>query len=113
MTTVSPVTPSEDSRSGAARWFTSLGHPCPEAVELLAAIRDTLDLPLPGLSPEDESAHRRLVEQRVNIVRCTLQGLLAHPGRLTQDSAEQIRACMAQHPVTYATYIPDGRLCPA
>lgn len=113
MNIASHVTATEFPGGEDARWFTSLGYPCPEAVGLLSAIRDALDLPLPALNSEDESAHHRLMEQRVNIVRCTLHGLLAYSGHLTGASAEDIRVCIAQYPVTYATYAPDGRLTPA
>jgi hypothetical protein len=113
MTTVSQPTITAATDREASRWLTSLGAPCSEVVDLLSAIRDALDVPLPGLRPEDESAYYRLMEQRVNAVRCTLQGLLAYPGRLTPDSAEYIRASAALSPVTYATYVPEGRLCPA
>lgn len=98
---------------GAARPRALGGELSPEALDLLSAIRDALDIPLPGLRPEDESAYHRLTERRANIVRCTLQGLLAHPGPLTRGTAEHIRASVALSPVTYVTYVPDGRLTPA
>jgi hypothetical protein len=82
-------------------------------VDLLRTIHDALDVPLPGLRPEDESAYHRVMEQRMNAVRCALQGLLAYPGRIDRSSAERIRARVAQSPVAYTAYAPEGRLIPA
>lgn len=71
--------------------------------DLLAAIVEALDVPLPSTDTADERAHYRLLERRSFDVRATLAAVLRYPGGL-DDTADIIRRDAAAQPVTYTPF---------
>lgn len=72
--------------------------------ELLAAVRDALDIPLPGLTDADERAHSMLLRQRRIIAAVALKAVLdvdCDPAR----QAAWLRGRIAETPVTYAVWV--------
>jgi hypothetical protein len=76
-------------------------------VALLRAVRDALDLPLPGLTDADERAYARLLAQRARDARVILAGVL-DDGHEAGGAAVSLRAWMDREPVTYTPWIEDG-----
>lgn len=79
------------------------------ARDLLAAIHQALDVPLPGLDDADERAYHRLMERRITNVRTTLGPILADASTgLVSTDAAGIRKSTANNPVTYTEWVsPD------
>jgi hypothetical protein len=77
------------------------------AVELLRAVYDALDVPLPGLTDEDERAYASLVARRVRDARVVLACVL-NDGHKAGAAAESLRAWTAQEPVTYTPWTDGG-----
>ncbi|MFY1677780.1 hypothetical protein [Streptomyces sp. WMMC905] len=77
------------------------------AVELLRAVHDALDIPLPGLTDKDEHAHTRLLETRAREARVTLATVLDQ-GHEVGPAARTLRVWTAQCPVAYTPWIDDG-----
>lgn len=84
----------------------------PEVLDLLTAIRDALDVPLPTGGEEAERAFTDLLERRRTAVHGSVAALVAAHGpdlhAVTWD-AEFIRRRTADLPVTYTVY-PGGAL---
>lgn len=77
----------------------------PEPVaELLRAVVEALDLPLPGIEPADERAHQRLLADRARHARITLAGVLR--GHDPAGAAAWLRGVTAATPVTYRAWQP-------
>ncbi|MFF6776349.1 hypothetical protein ACFY8W_22690 [Streptomyces sp. NPDC012637] len=72
-------------------------------MDLVAAIVEVLDVPLPSNALTDERAHHRLLEHRTADLRAVLGAVLAHPGPL-DDTADIIRRRLADWPVTYTPF---------
>ncbi|MFF5975726.1 hypothetical protein ACFY7C_29880 [Streptomyces sp. NPDC012769] len=81
-------------------------EPITAVMDLVAAIVEALDVPLPSLAPADEHTHYRLLDNRTAGLRATLTGVLKHPGPL-DDTADIIRRQMAELPVTYTPFTFD------
>ncbi|MFJ9027585.1 hypothetical protein ACIRQP_03515 [Streptomyces sp. NPDC102274] len=76
----------------------------PEPVaELLAAIADSLDLPLPSLDPADEVAHAGLLSDRAARVRNAAL-LILEDGHPIGRAAQWIREEADARPVTYTPW---------
>ncbi|MGW5850515.1 hypothetical protein ACWFQ8_21635 [Streptomyces sp. NPDC055254] len=78
-------------------------------VDLLEAIVDALDLPLPSIEKADERLYYRLLERRALAVRIVIESNRA----VTRDprlAADAIRIRTAEEPVTYTPFEPvkDG-----
>ncbi|MER6316290.1 hypothetical protein ABT237_21295 [Streptomyces sp. NPDC001581] len=78
-------------------------------VDLLDAIVDALNLPLPSIAQADERLYYRLLERRALAVRITLRANRTI-SRDPQLAADAIRIRTAEEPVTYALYkdVKDG-----
>ncbi|MFF9503815.1 hypothetical protein [Streptomyces sp. NPDC014656] len=76
-----------------------------DVVDLLTAVVEALDLPIPSIETADERKHYRLLEDRTMHARIALQCLLRHRDHpdLPDDTA-YIRRCTAEHPITYTPY---------
>lgn len=78
-------------------------------VDLLGAIVEALDLPLPSIEEADERLYYRLLERRALAVRIVIESNRA----VTRDprlAADAIRTRTAEEPVTYTPFEPmkDG-----
>lgn len=81
----------------------------PAVLELLAAIRDALDVPLPGVEDRDERRFCWLLDDRRSAVYSTLAAILdgADPQIGDSDTA-YIRRRIEDRPVTYTVWVdPD------
>ncbi|MGW4687691.1 hypothetical protein ACWEPM_22710 [Streptomyces sp. NPDC004244] len=75
-------------------------------VDLLDAIVEALDLPLPSIAEADERLYYRLLERRALAVRIVIESNRA----VTRDprlAADAIRTQTAEDPVTYTLFEPD------
>jgi hypothetical protein len=94
-----PAAPSEDPTTVAA---------LPPAVsDLLAAVVEALTVPLPSTDQADERAYHRLLEQRTTDVRIILGSILDFPDVPIDNDVADLRARIAETPVTYALYEPE------
>jgi hypothetical protein len=78
-----------------------------DVLDLLAAIRDAVDVPLPSLDPADERAYHQLMYQRLTDLHVSLSVALAAKSTDTLDAADEaayVRARTACSPVTYALW---------
>ncbi|MEU0429422.1 hypothetical protein ABZ235_38795 [Streptomyces canus] len=73
----------------------------PAVTDLLAAIRDALDVPLSD-RPADDVQRAELLTRRASDTRVIVELLLTH-GDIAH-SAMRLREWTAEHPVTYATW---------
>ncbi|MEU8462667.1 hypothetical protein [Streptomyces sp. NPDC029003] len=71
--------------------------------DLLTAIVDALDVPLPSLAETDEHAYHQLLEHRAGYVRSVLRANLSH-SRDPWLAATQIRELSAEYPITYTPF---------
>ncbi|MGW2677925.1 hypothetical protein [Streptomyces sp. NPDC001436] len=71
--------------------------------DLLAAIVDALDVPLPSLAEADERTYYRLLERRASDVRVVVAVNLSH-SRDPWTAASEIRRRTAERPVTYTPF---------
>ncbi|MEU6221285.1 hypothetical protein ABZ845_27825 [Streptomyces sp. NPDC047022] len=76
-------------------------------VALLRAVHDALDIPLPGLTDEDEHAYTKLLDSRAADARIILACVL-DAGHEAGGATASLRACTARHPVTYTPWIGHG-----
>ena len=76
-----------------------------EVTSLVAAIVETLDIPLPSVGDVDERKHYRVLEHRVSDVVIALSSLLKYPsvGAL-EDITAYIREWATRYPVTYTPF---------
>ncbi|MFF9339302.1 hypothetical protein ACF1CG_05955 [Streptomyces sp. NPDC014773] len=73
--------------------------------ELLTAVMEALDIPLPSNDEDDEDAYHGILDERVAGVRIAVSVLLEGPGLwFLEDTARYIRERTAQHPVTYTPF---------
>ncbi|MGW7108802.1 hypothetical protein ACWGHU_21855 [Streptomyces xanthophaeus] len=72
-------------------------------VDLLAAIVQALDLPLPSITEADERLYYRLLERRALAVRIIIESNRA-VSRDPRLAADAIRTRTAEEPVTYTPY---------
>lgn len=81
-----------------------------EVLDLLAAIRDALDVPLPGVEDRDERRFCWLMDNRRSAVYSTLNALLDYPDPQIHDyDTNYIRRRTAETPVTYTVWQdPEG-----
>ncbi|MFI0736840.1 hypothetical protein ACH4PU_01845 [Streptomyces sp. NPDC021100] len=77
------------------------------AVALLRAVHDALDIPLPGLSDEDERAYHLLLQHRTSDVRVIVADVLGM-GHDIGHSAQTLSAWTSQEPVTYTAWDGGG-----
>ncbi|MFC7968351.1 hypothetical protein [Streptomyces cinereoruber] len=76
-----------------------------DVVELLSAIAQALELPVPSVARADEREHARLLDSRATDVLVTLSALLRYPDYPTlQVDAAYLRKRTADTPVTYTPY---------
>lgn len=81
----------------------------PEVAALLAAIRDALDVPLPGVGDADERQHRSLLERRAHAVFTAMSALVREgTGDGLAFETQYIRSRTAGLPVTYAVWPSEG-----
>ncbi|MEU9159055.1 hypothetical protein AB0D29_02035 [Streptomyces sp. NPDC048424] len=74
--------------------------------DLLDAIVEALDLPLPSIEEADEQLYYRLLERRALAVRIIVQ-INRTVTRDPRVAAEAIRTRTAEEPVTYTPFEPD------
>lgn len=90
----------KDTRTGESTLSSSV-------LDLLAAIRDAVDVPLPGTGDADERAWHRLMYQRLTDLHTSLDVALDAKWADTTDPADEaahIRRRTAAAPVTYALF---------
>jgi hypothetical protein len=76
-----------------------------DVLDLLAAIHDALDVPLPSLAAGDERAFQRLMEDRRSAVYSTLHSILDEDvQRIHDHDARYIRRRTEATPVTYTVW---------
>ncbi|MFF2385146.1 hypothetical protein [Streptomyces sp. NPDC058108] len=76
----------------------------PVVTDLLAAIGEALDVPLPSTEVHDERAASRLLDRRATYVRHYLESLRSHPDVSLHRDAADLRRHIADTPVTYTTW---------
>ncbi|MFA3838631.1 hypothetical protein [Streptomyces aureus] len=77
-----------------------------DVVDLIAAVAEALDIPLPATNDADERTYHRLLERRASTVSIALAALLKLRIAGLGDDAEWIRTRVAELPVTYAVFVP-------
>jgi hypothetical protein len=89
---------------------TTVGALPPAVAELLGAVVEALTVPLPSIDEGDERAYHRLLERRTTDVRIILGSILDYPAVPIDNDADDVRARIADTPVTYGLYEPaaDG-----
>ncbi|MGW6404228.1 hypothetical protein [Streptomyces sp. NPDC055134] len=75
-------------------------------VDVVAAVVEALDIPLPATTDADGRTYHRLLERRVTTVVIALATLLKFQGDGMGNDAEWIRTRIADLPVTYAMFVP-------
>jgi hypothetical protein len=76
-----------------------------DVLDLLTAIHDALDVPLPGLTDRDERAYQRLLEDRRSAIYTTLHAILDEDvQRINEHDARYIQSRTETTPVTYAVW---------
>lgn len=83
----------------------------PAIRELLAAMAENADVPLPALDPAAERQYMRLLERRMGNLAAVLETLINVRFRELDDSrfqgqAQMLRKWAAESPVTYELYKP-------
>ncbi|MGW5776047.1 hypothetical protein [Streptomyces sp. NPDC003863] len=79
-----------------------------DVADLLTAIVEALDIPLPSIEDADERKHYQLLERRAMDVRIALQSLLRHRSHPDlRDDAAYLRRWTAEYPVTYTPFRSD------
>jgi hypothetical protein len=82
----------------------TLGALPPAVSDLIAAVVDALELPLPSLEEADERAYLRIIERRVSDVRVVLATMLDFPDTDIRRDAADIRDRTAAVPAAYAPF---------
>lgn len=80
---------------------TTAGALPPAVTQLLAAIRDALDVPLAD-RPVDDTVRAELLTRRASDTRVIVELLLQHGG--IEHHTARLREWTAEHPVTYPTW---------
>jgi len=80
---------------------TAVGALPPAVTQLLAAIRDALDVPLAD-RPVGDSVRAELLTRRASDTRVIVELLLRHGG--VEHHTARLREWTAEHPVTYPTW---------
>lgn len=75
-----------------------------DVAALLAAVATALDIPLPGLTRDDQMKHDALLRQRADTVRILVNAALNGHG--VADVTADLRQHVAENPVDYAPYVP-------
>ncbi|MFA3840735.1 hypothetical protein [Streptomyces aureus] len=75
-------------------------------VDLVAALVEALNIPLPATTDADERLYHRLLERRATTVVIALGTLLKFQSDGIGNDAEWIRTRIAELPVTYAVFVP-------
>lgn len=75
-----------------------------DLIDLLAAIRDLLDLPIPAITASDEQAHEQLLAQRTGHLIVKLNITLARGPVDLAQLAHDLRAYAAKTPPVYARW---------
>ncbi|WHX19317.1 hypothetical protein QFW82_20785 [Streptomyces malaysiensis subsp. malaysiensis] len=76
-------------------------------MELLRAVHDALDLPLPDITERDEREHQRLLANRAADARCVLAGVVQQDHDM-EVAARLLRRWTADEPVTYTPWEDKG-----
>ncbi|MFD4144250.1 hypothetical protein [Streptomyces sp. NPDC058572] len=79
-------------------------EPAGAVADLLAAIVEALDVPLPSIDAADERAYHRLLERRTSDVRIALEVKLHYLGNDVRDTTDAIRRRTAAAPITYTPF---------
>jgi hypothetical protein len=79
-------------------------EPAGAVADLLAAVVEALDLPLPSLDDADERAYYGLLERRTAAVRVALAVKLQYLGDDVSDTTNAIRRRTAEEPITYTPF---------
>jgi len=75
--------------------------------DLLGAVVEALTVPLPSTDQADERAYYRLLERRTSDVRIILGSIVDYPNVPIDNDAADVRARIAETPVTYGLYEPE------
>jgi hypothetical protein len=75
----------------------------PEVRDLLAALAEAMNVPLPGTDDADEREFIRVAHDRTAVARLVLEGVL-NDGHDLAGAAKYVRARTAEVPVTYAPW---------
>ncbi|MFE4663188.1 hypothetical protein ACFRFJ_41685 [Streptomyces hydrogenans] len=77
-----------------------------DVADLVAAVAEALEIPMPSVDGADERKHYRLLENRTTDLLIALRSLLRHREHpdLAYDAA-YIRRCTAHYPVTYTPFV--------
>ncbi|MFI8511252.1 hypothetical protein ACIGHB_08960 [Streptomyces sp. NPDC085460] len=79
-----------------------------DVADLLTAVVEALDIPIPSIESADERKHYRLLEDRTMYALVALRCLLRHRDHPDlADDAAYIRRCTAETPVTYTPFRSD------
>jgi hypothetical protein len=76
-------------------------------VTLLRAVRDALDIPMPGLTDADERTHAALLQRRCGDALAILD-CVVDEGHDVAGAAETLRRWTAERLVTYTPWTDDG-----
>jgi hypothetical protein len=79
-------------------------EPAGAVADLLAAVVEALDMPLPSLDDADERAYHRLLERRTSGVRIALEVKLQYLGDDVRGTTDAIRRRTAEEPITYTPF---------
>jgi hypothetical protein len=102
-----PPAPASLPAGGSAAEDSPRAELSSDVLDLLAAIRDALDVPLPSLAEADERAWHRLMARRLSELHVTLSVALDPKWADGVDAAHeaaQIRQRTAATPVTYTVW---------
>lgn len=81
----------------------------PVVTDLLAAVAEALNVPLLSTEVHDERAASRLLDRRATYVRHYLELLRSHPNVSIHRDAADLRAYIADTPVTYTTWETEAQ----
>ncbi|MFJ9807123.1 hypothetical protein ACIRTB_02645 [Streptomyces sp. NPDC101158] len=81
-----------------------------DVTELLKAIAEALDLPVPSIREGDDHKFQRLLIDRATNVWVAVTVLLQHPGSgALKHTTAYVRRHTADHPVTYTPFESSGQ----
>lgn len=82
----------------------------PEVLDLLAAIREALDVPLSALTDADERTRARILNERAGVARIVVAGILDQ-GHDVASAAAYLAERTAETPIAFTVWQrpePDG-----